>query len=113
MNKCEVLKQARELISNEGRWCQGELAETAQGAIVNPSSINAYRWCAEGALCKVLNIDDIDFNNDSFSLLNLAIKKEFPELKGKVLFHLNDDKGHAAVLKVYDRAIEDCENESM
>ena len=51
MTEKEVLEKTRELITPEGSWIQGRLAEDIRGdGPINPASPNACRWCLIGAI---------------------------------------------------------------
>lgn len=49
----EVLREARELISDPERWTWGYFAYDAKGNMVEAREISAVCWCASGAILKV------------------------------------------------------------
>jgi hypothetical protein len=45
-----IMQRAREIISDEQRWCRGSLARGKAGASVHVNDSSARRYCAMGAL---------------------------------------------------------------
>ena len=48
--KFQIIERAKELIQNEQHWCRGSLAIDASGDSADPTSKEAVRRCAFGAL---------------------------------------------------------------
>ena len=46
MTPAEILRAAKEKISDPARWCAGELARDANGDSAEPDDTNAAWWCA-------------------------------------------------------------------
>lgn len=88
-----LLLAAKTLISYEEDWTQGHAARKSNGTQALAESDKAVRWCALGALKAV----GADYRAQRFldeaSTIGNAIRT-------------NDDLGHAAVMAMYDRAIE-------
>jgi hypothetical protein len=103
----DVLRAARERISDPERWTTGYYARNAYGDEVVANSPAACQWCAVGA---VLAETDLDLGL-SLHLSPLAkAAKEYLDRAGPVL-DVNDDRGHAATLELYEQAIELAEAE--
>jgi len=103
MTTLEVLKDARNLIADKGRWCRGYAALAESGHPVRAHSDRAVRWCAVGAVRHIVG-DDWDAKSIRSIRQMLNIVSE--ELHGKEnLVLVNDHDGHEAVLKVFDEAI--------
>lgn len=97
----DVLRQARELITDSERWTQNEFARDFRGTAVSPRSELAVCWCAMGAVSRV---------GDNKFWLRVETKR-YLEIASQELFEtfperVNDTLGHEAVLRMYDRAIE-------
>jgi glycogen synthase len=103
----EILVQARELISDENHWTVKGLARNKDHAFVAPSSNQATCWCAMGAICKVDTMPGWDFEN--LSSVALRASWHLDEVAERYCFasitNVNDHRGHAAVLAVFDEAI--------
>lgn len=97
MNTIEVLRAAREVISDPKRWTQGHFARTVEGLLASADSPVAASWCAIGAVRKVcLEIDD---RFHAYEALEAVIPENVADW--------NDDpvRTHAEVLTAFDRAI--------
>ena len=87
----DKLREAKALIEDPERWCQNHYALDADGNSVRMLGQKAVRWCAIGACVRVgLDMD---------VLYDIV-------LPDKPLSEINDDDGHAAVMALFDRAIE-------
>jgi hypothetical protein len=89
----------------QNRWTKGAFARDANGNEVFIWSPLAVCWCAEGALkrCRLpRTIDD--------SISSLFDRRDLNQvaaiLFGQDMTAVNDDLGHAAVMQMYDKAIE-------
>jgi hypothetical protein len=102
-----LLVQARETISDPARWCQGSLAQDHNGRPVNPifDPDEAVRWCAKGALLKhrpaydALACEALDKLSDAARSMRTSSTRLQP------VVHVNDKRGHVAVIEMYNRAI--------
>ena len=97
----QIVERARALITDEQRWCRGVLAEDATGASVFPSSAGAVKRCGLGAVIAAAYqlTGDFDAANE------LAHKALRPHYGAATLVHVNDMRGHAAVLALFDEVI--------
>lgn len=95
------LTEARDLISDRKRWCQGSRAKDTHGRIVEPNSPDAVKWCATGAICKVLNLEYIDPRH-----IARLHRKALQRMVGSIETY-NDSRSHKQVLAIFDETIED------
>ena len=99
--KLQIVEQARALIAEESRWCRGELACDAKGMGVCPTSDTATKRCGLGALIMAA----YRITNDRRQAHHLAIKAMRPLHGSATLVNVNDVRGHAAVLALFDEVI--------
>ena len=99
--KLQIVEQARVLIIDESRWCRGELARDANGVGICPMSDSAMRRCGLGALIMAA----YQITNDRRQAHDLAIKAMRPLHGSATLVNVNDLRGHAAVLALFDEVI--------
>ena len=97
----QIVVRARSLIANEQHWCRGHLAQTASGLSVSPISASAVKRCGLGAVIAAAYqlTQDYDAAND------LAHKALCPLYGISTLVRVNDMRGHAAVLALFDEVI--------
>lgn len=98
METIEALRQARELITPEDRFCRGQYAKTEHGTPASPTMSNAYRFCGLGAVRKVTGT-----YRDHAAVE--ALKAAASDLYDMDVADVNDEIGHDAILKVFDKAI--------
>jgi hypothetical protein len=53
LTKVDILRQARELLSDEERWTRGSYARDAEGKVCGWNEPEATCFCAEGAIFRV------------------------------------------------------------
>jgi hypothetical protein len=99
--KLQIIEMARALITDESHWCRGELALDANGMGVCPMSDEAEKRCGLGALIMAA----YQITTDRREAINLAIKAMRPLHGSATLMHVNDSRGHAAVLGLFDEVI--------
>ena len=99
--KFQIVEQARALIAEESYWCRGDLARDANGVGVCPTSDSATKRCGLGALI----ITAYPITNDRRAAHDLAIKAMRPLRGSATLVNVNDVRGHAAVLALFDEVI--------
>jgi hypothetical protein len=99
--KFQIVEQARALIAEESHWCRGDLARDANGVGVCPTSDSATKWCGLGALIMAA----YRITNDRRHAHDLAIKAMRPLHGSATLVNVNDVRGHAAVLALFDEVI--------
>jgi hypothetical protein len=106
-----VARAARALIENRDRWTTGSYARTAIGTKCAPDDPRAARWCAIGA--RVARVARGAADREASDAVDVALRRAAHELwaDGSPAT-VNDRRGHAAVLAMYDRAIELLEREA-
>ena len=97
----EVLRQARDLISDPSRWHQGSLATNRLGHTCEPDDSSAVRWCAAGA---ILRVDPASHGLAARYLSRYCISSRVQMLAG-----LNDNGTHKEVLRLFDDCIRELE----
>ncbi len=109
----EVLKQARQLISEPGHWTKGALARDKNHKQVPPLSPDACSWCSIGAVVKVVGSEELAVGH--LIPLNVAITALHPNLPTTSVGDFNDGnfnrfRNHSEVLAVFDEAIKNARN---
>jgi hypothetical protein len=99
--RLQILERSQALIEDEWHWCSGDLARDAQGFPVGPTDSNAKQRCALGALAAAA----YHVTGDLRRARDMAITAMRPLIGSTSLTHINDIKGHAAVLALFDLAI--------
>jgi hypothetical protein len=99
--KFQIVEQARALIAEESHWCRGDLARDANGVGVCPTSDSAKKRCGLGALIMAA----YQITNDRRQAHDLAIQAMRPLHGSATLVNVNDVRGHAAVLALFDEVI--------
>jgi hypothetical protein len=97
----QTIERARFLIANEQHWCRGKLAEDASGISVDPTSASAVRRCGLGAVIDAA----YQLTGDDDAANEIAQNALRPRCGISTLVHLNDERGHAAVLALFDQVI--------
>lgn len=119
MTTFEILKAARELLSDEKRWTKGRYARDAQGNPTPTHAVDAVCWCPEGALVKFsaaekdASINSIIVDEALLGAFRAvaATSAEYDEIPGVIfqsqLWPWNDapERTHAEVLQRFDDAI--------
>jgi hypothetical protein len=98
--KFQIIERARELIQNEQHWCRGSLALDASGESADPTSSEAVRRCALGALVAAA----YQLTSNRSRCYDLAIIALRPLCGSNTVVLTNDHLGHAAVLALFDEA---------
>jgi hypothetical protein len=99
--KLQIVEHARTLIEDERRWCRGELARDQNDLSVCPIDDRVARRCALGALIAAA----YQITNDYDHARNLALRAVRPHYGTATLVNINDFRGHAAVLALFDEVI--------
>jgi hypothetical protein len=99
--KVQIVERARHLIADEAHWCRGELALDANGVGVCPMSDGAVKRCGLGALI----MGAYQIAADRREAVDLAIKATRPLHGSATFMQVNDTRGHAAVLALFDEVI--------
>ncbi len=96
-----VIQRARDLISDEQNWCYGTHARGRGGFPVSVKHPDARRFCAMGALLRAAS-EVCSTAKDADNLAKDIANMISPS--GSLVF-INDHRGHAAVLSLFDQAI--------
>lgn len=97
----QILERARALIADEQHWCRGQLALDARGVGVFATSASAVKRCALGAVIAAT----YELTHDFDAAHDLAHKALHPYCGTATLIHVNDMRGHAAVLRLFNQVI--------
>ena len=97
-----ILQRARALIEDEQHWCPGDLARDSTGFSVSPTDSNAAQRCALGAILAAA----YQFTGNLDRAQEIAMVAMRPVIGATSLTHVNDVEGHAAILNLFDLAIE-------
>jgi hypothetical protein len=108
----ETLTKARALIADPAHWTEGALARKSDGTEIGWLDPEACCFCGEGAIMKAC---EASFNGEStnyrayraaMEFLQLGNVQELAGLPPHMVPTINDDLGHEAVLKLFDKGIE-------
>lgn len=91
------LTRARALIADPKNWTQGVSARNRKGDPVGPKDWTACQYCAAGAVVRTGG------QPAAFKALDNAARALHPGSFSVIC--VNDEHGHEAVLKVFDKAI--------
>ena len=103
MTTIEILKKARELISDEKHWTKGVYARTVHSTPCAPIAEQAFCWCSVGAIAKIEGLPcttlGVQFSEQGSSAARLLATDHAPSW--------NDapERTHAEVLQRFDEAI--------
>jgi len=99
--KAQIVERARSLIADEEHWCRCELARDARGTGVCPTSDTAVKRCGLGAVIAAA----YEITREHRAAYDLAIRAMRPLYGPATLVRVNDMRGHAAVLALFDEVI--------
>jgi hypothetical protein len=99
--KIEIIERAKELIQDERHWCRGYLAVNASGELSDPTSAETVKRCALGALIAAA----FQLTNNLLWAHDLAENALRPLYGSNTVVFTNDQRGHAAVLALFDEVI--------
>ena len=97
----QIVEQARSLIADEQHWCRGQLAANTRGQVVLPTSAKAVRRCGLGAVIAAA----FQLTQDYDAAYILAHNALRPYCGLSTLVHVNDERGHAAVIALFDEVM--------
>jgi hypothetical protein len=97
----QIVEKARARIADQRRWCRGELARDVSGEGVCPTSASAVKWCALGAVLAAAH----ELTHNLAAAHDFAFKALRPQYGTATLVRVNDIRGHAAVLALFDEVI--------
>lgn len=106
-----TLTALRELLGDETRWTQGSNARDRQDSQVNWDHPEACKFCLNGGLLKVSGYKSGEEYSHSFDMSERYLSKCSSELFDQGYVTVNDDRDHAAVVKVMDCAIKRAQDE--
>ena len=99
--KVQIVERARQLIADEHHWCCRHFGEDANGFPVSPTSTSATKRCALGAVIEAAY--QLTHNLDvAYQIGYQALR---PRYGSATLIQVNDVRGHAAVLALFDEVI--------
>jgi 2-polyprenyl-6-methoxyphenol hydroxylase-like FAD-dependent oxidoreductase len=99
--KIQILERARELIADEQHWCRHHLGEDVNGVAVSATSAKALKRCGLGAVIAAA----YQLTQDYDAAHRLGHEALRPHYSPATLIHVNDIRGHAAVLALFDEVI--------
>ena len=99
--KVQIVERARALIADEHHWCRNEIARDEKGRGVCPTSDGATKRCGLGALIAAA----YEITGDHLVAHDFAIRAVQPLYGTATLVRVNDMRGHAAVLALFDEVI--------
>lgn len=112
MTDLEIMKKARELISDPVHWTQEENSRNADLRATHPTSKTAVCWCSNGAVTKAV----FDLNYPLYKPLANKVFDGFCVFARKhnirSVIQYNDNHTHAEVLKLFDDYIKELENDN-
>lgn len=102
----EILRAAKERISDPSKWCRVFHARDASNNGADPTSDKACRWCARGALLAECGINSSATANEAERRLYVPADELLRRAAGpQPVINLNDGGQHDAVMALYDKAI--------
>src|SRR4029078_10538439 len=99
--KVQIVERARALVADEQNWCRRHLAEDARGVSVSPTHASAVKRCGLGAVIAAA----YQLTHDYDAAHRLGHEALRPHYSPATLIYLNDIRGHAAVLALFDEVI--------
>jgi hypothetical protein len=99
--KVQIVERARELIADEQYWCRRNLANDVNGVPISPTSGRAVKWCGLGAVIAAA----YQLTHDYDAAHRLGHEALRPRYGAATLIYVNDTRGHAAVLALFDEVI--------
>ena len=108
----QIILGALSLIENEENWTRGVLARTKNGVRCEWSDDYATKFCAIGALGRTAQ----DLVGDYFTAKQLALEAANIVMAvngqaGRCLSSINDIHGHATVVRLFRKALENWEQQ--
>ena len=99
--KTQIVEAARILIVDEQHWCRLHLAEDVNGVSVSPTSASAVKRCGLGAVIAAA----YQLTHDYDLAHRLGHEALRPRHGAATLIYVNDTRGHAAVLALFEEVI--------
>ena len=105
----QILRKARGLLSDKRKWTRYGAARTGNGAVCPPYAPEAVKFCAYGAIARAA----LEVTGDRQQARRLARSIEMILVGGERapqppnrISYVNDRKGYAAVMGLFDAAAE-------
>lgn len=98
----EILKESRELLSDENRWCREAHARDVDGLEVDALNEGAVSWCIIGSLVR-------SSGESHLALPAMRVMSELTDGAGSIPDMNDEEFNHADVLQLFDEAIAKCE----
>jgi hypothetical protein len=99
--KVQIVERACALIADEEHWCRRHFAGDASGFPVSPTSATAIKWCGLGAVIAAA----YQLTHDADAAYRVGYQALRPQYGSASLIQVNDTRGHAAVLALFDEVI--------
>jgi hypothetical protein len=99
--KIQIVERARALIADEQHWCRRNLANDVNGVPTFPTSGCAVKWCGLGAVIAAA----YQLTHDFDAADQLGREALRPQYSPATLIYVNDTRGHAAVLALFDEVL--------
>jgi len=96
--KFQIVEQARALIADEKHWCRHHLGVDVNGLAVSTTSAKAVKRCGLGAVIAAA----YQLTHDYDAAHRLGHEALRPRYGAATLIYVNDTRGHAAVLALFD-----------
>jgi len=96
--KVQIVERARELIADEQFWCRRHFGEDVNDFAVSPTSAGAVKRCGLGAVIAAA----YELTNDYDAAYQVGYQALRPRYGSATLIHVNDVRGHAAILALFD-----------
>jgi hypothetical protein len=97
----QIIERARALIEDKDHWCRNHIALDENGVSVFPTSLSAAKRCGLGALIAAA----YELTGDHDAADRLAYDALRPHYGSSTLIHINDMRGHASVVALFDKVI--------
>jgi hypothetical protein len=102
----QILRRARELISDPERWTTELAARDECNGSVAPWDESAVCWCAVGAMERAAHDLGVRVSSNAYSA---AMERLYALSPHNSVVQVNDVEGHAAVLALFDKALSEKE----
>lgn len=108
----DILKAARERISDPERWTTGAYARGEDGAGACPATDHACKWCAYGALLAELGVNQPGPGTARYDTYLENAAEDISDSWLTSAVEVNDEGSHPDALHLLDRAIQLAEQEA-
>lgn len=106
----QILRKARGLLKDKRKWTRYGSARTGNGAICPPYAPEAVKFCAYGAIARAaleVTGDRQQARQLARSVEGLLVGVARAPHPQKRLSDVNDHKGYAAVIRLFDAAVDE------